>query len=106
MTDTNTADRPVDELSEEELRDEVRRLRSELADKQSGIHRRTFVRGGLTLGGLATLLYASDPVAAASGTYPAPSEPPFEKLRAERFRYDTVTSDPSSPAGGDTWVVE
>jgi len=90
----------LNDLTKAELRDEVRRLRGELKATTSGVSRRNVIRGGLGVTSLAALLFASDPVAAAPGVYPIESEPPFVKIRAERIRYDTRTSQPSAPASG------
>jgi len=90
----------IENLSKDELIDRVERLEADLQAERSGVSRRSVLRGGLTVTGLAALLFASDPVAAASGVYPVESEVPFTKIRAERIRYDTRSSQPSSPASG------
>jgi len=91
----------INDLTREELIDEVQRLRGQLKTERQGYGRRTFVRGGLTFGGLIALLYASDPVAAdPEGEYPAPSSDPFRKIRADRIRYISRSSQPSSPGSG------
>lgn len=41
-----------------------------------------------------------------SGTFPVSGEDPLLRIRADRIRYIPRSSDPSSPAGGTTWVVE
>lgn len=88
-------------MTEEQLRDEVRRLRGELKAAKNGVSRRTVVRGGLTVTGLAALLFASDPVAAApQGVYPIESADPFRKIRADRIRYISRTSQPTAPSSG------
>lgn len=95
MTDDNLHD-----LSKDELIGRVQKLEGELQAERTGVSRRGVLRGGLTVTGLAALLFASDPVAAASGVYPVETEAPFAKIRAERIRYDTRTTQPSSPASG------
>lgn len=40
------------------------------------------------------------------GTFPADSDEPLLRIRADRIQYVPRTSDPSSPDGGTTWVVE
>lgn len=90
-----------DEMTEAELRDEVRRLRGELKASKNGVSRRTFVRGSVGAAGLAALLFASDPVAAdPQGVYPVESTDPFRKIRADRIRYIARSSQPSSPSSG------
>ncbi|RLM53191.1 hypothetical protein DVK02_14980 [Halobellus sp. Atlit-31R] len=87
-------------LSKDELIDRVERLEANLQDERTSVSRRGVLRGGLTVTGLAGLLFATHPVMAASGVYPVESEPPFAKIRAERIRYDTRTSQPSAPSSG------
>ena len=94
-------------LSKAELIDRVQTLEGELQAERSGVSRRGVLRGGLTVAGLATLLYASDPVAAApTGTFPEETSDPLLKVRADRLRLVPRTSDPSSPDDGTMWFNE
>jgi hypothetical protein len=97
---TRTTD--PDEMDEAQLRKEVKRLRGELQDERSVVSRRRLLRtGGLTVTGIAALLFASDPVAAdPQGVYPIESADPFRKIRADRIRYISRTSQPTAPSSG------
>lgn len=103
MTNDNLQD-----LSKDELIERVHELEGELEAEQSGISRRGVIRtGGLTVAGLAALLFASDPAAAApTGTFPVSTSDPLLKVRADRLRLVPRTSDPSSPDDGTMWFNE
>jgi hypothetical protein len=83
-----------DEMTEAELREEVKRRR--------GTSRRRVLRGGLTVAALGALgIYGVGGVAAdPQGVYPVESDDPFAKIRADRIRYVSRTSQPSSPSSG------
>lgn len=96
------------EMDEEQLREEARRLRAELKSEREGVSRRSVIASASAIASLGAIgVYASDSVSAApSGTFPAETEDPLLRLRADRLRFVPRTSDPSSPAGGTMWVVE
>lgn len=96
-----------EEMTEAQLREEVKRLRGELQAERSGLSRRSVVRGGLSVAGLAALLFASDPAAAVpSGTFPESSSPALHLLRANQVRFVPRASNPSDPSPGEMWVLE
>jgi len=96
----------------EELRNEVRRLRTQLneIESETGITRRKMLTSAATVASLGALgIYGSDVVSAQSsptGTFPVATDPALLRLRADRVRLVPRTSDPSSPDGGTMWVVE
>jgi hypothetical protein len=75
-------------MSEEQLRNEVQRLRGELKSERSGHSRRVVLRSAAAI--------AADP----EGVYPVSSEDPFKKIRADRIRYISRSSQPSAPSSG------
>lgn len=93
---------PVDDLTEEELRDEVQRLRGELKSERSEISRRRVIRSGAAIAALGALgIYGVGSAAAdPQGVYPVESADPFKKIRADRIRYISRSSQPSAPSSG------
>jgi len=96
---------PLDEMGEEQLRQEVRRLRSELEAAESGYSRRSVLAAaaGLAGAGAAGLYSVGIASAAPSGTFPASGDDPLLKIRADRVRLVPRTSDPSGPDDGVMW---
>lgn len=102
-------ERSTHELTEEQLRDEVRRLRAELKAEREGISRRGLIASAATAAALgAAGIYTSGASAQTtpSGTFPVSTDDPLLKIRADRVRFVPRSSDPSSPSGGTMWVVK
>jgi hypothetical protein len=60
--------------------------------------------GAMTAAGIgATSYFAGRASAAPTGTFPASTDDPLLKLRADRLRLVPRTSDPSSPDDGTLW---
>jgi len=97
---------PLDDLSEAELRTRVHQLQRELDQARSSgarqLRRRTVIRGGVVAATLGALgIYGVGSAAAdPQGVYPVESDDPFEKIRADRIRYVSRTSQPSAPSSG------
>lgn len=71
------------------------------------LDRRDLIRGTAATTALMVLgVGVTGSASAASGTIPAPSEPPFLRVRGERMNFVVLSSDPSSPDGGEMWVVD
>jgi hypothetical protein len=89
-------------MSEEQLRNEVQRLRGELKSERSGHSRRVVLRSAAAIAGLGALgIYGVGSAAAdPEGVYPVSSEDPFKKIRADRIRYISRSSQPSAPSSG------
>jgi len=98
-------DTNYDNLSREELIERIETLETELLEADSGYSRRSVISAAATLAGLGALgVYETGVVSAApSGTFPAPTDDPLLKIRADRVRLVGRTSDPSSPTDGTMW---
>lgn len=98
----------LEEMDKAQLRDEVRRLQGELQAERSGVSRRSVLTTAAAIAGAGALgVYGAGTVSAApSGTFPASTDDPLLKIRADRIRFVPRTSDPTSPTGGTMWVVE
>lgn len=71
------------------------------------VSRRTLITAiGIAGAGAAGHLTGRAAAQTPSGTFPIQGEDPLLKIRADRIRYIPRSSDPSSPDGGTTWVVQ
>lgn len=67
--------------------------------------RRDVLKTAVAIAGAGAMGYYADSVTAAtpSGTFPADTEDPLLKIRADRLRLVPRTSDPSTPDDGTIW---
>jgi hypothetical protein len=77
-------------------------------DPESVSRRRVLASAaGLAAAGAAGFYTGAETASAdPSAVYPVSGEDPLLKVRADRIQYIPRSSDPSSPAGGTTWVVD
>lgn len=75
-------------------------------DEEASTTRRALLAATAAAGVGASGVFAGRVSAAPTGTFPATTDDPLLKIRADRIRFIPRTSDPSSPDGGTMWVVE
>lgn len=91
MTDLTDRTKPITSIVDEQI---------ERATQQYS--RRSVIKTAIGIAGAGALgIYATgNATAAPSGTFPAETDDPLAKIRADRMRYIARTSAPSAPASG------
>lgn len=101
MTMTMTQQQQYDEATREELLERIEELEAQLAGRRS---RRRFLATAAGVAGAGAVgAWAGLAEAQPSGTFPASTDDPLLKIRADRVRLVGRTSDPSSPDDGTMW---
>lgn len=94
-----------EELTRDELIGRIESLENQLAEADGGYSRRSVIAAaaGVATAGAAGVYSTGIVAAAPSGTFPASTDDPLLKIRADRIRLVGRTSDPSSPDDGTMW---
>lgn len=99
-------------MSYEDLTDRTKPITS-IVDEQieratQQYSRRSVIKAAIGIAGAGAMgIYATGDVSAApSGTFPADTEDPLLRIRADRIQFIPRSSDPSDPDHAEMWVVE